>query len=465
MADMTILFAERGVSVTLVTTPLNALRIKPTIDRATVSGLPVRLVQLDLPLHDVGLPQGCESFELVPSRSLFWNFFAALSKLQKPVEQLLQELDTSPSCIISDKNLIWTADIATKFGIPSILFDGTSCFSLLCNHNIVASNIHESVSESEPFLVPGLGDRIEFTTAQLPGDLNSRSKDYKDFHKKVREAAEGAYGVVVNSFEEIESDYVEEYRKAKGVKVWCIGPVSLSNKTELEKAGRGNLNPVGETHECMKWLDSLPKNSAVYVCLGSLCRLTVVQLIELGLGLEASNRPFIWLIKGNKSQEIEKWILEDGFEEKMKGRGFLIHGWAPQLLIFSHPAVGGFLTHCGWNSTLERVSAGIPMITWPMFADQFYNEKLIVQVLKIGERVGVDVGIPIGDEEKFGVLVTRRQVKKAIDKVMADGKQGEERRGRAKMLAEIAKKAIEEGGSSYLNICLLIEDMKQLAYV
>ncbi|KAM4078451.1 hypothetical protein ACJW30_09G038200 [Castanea mollissima] len=384
----------------------------PTTDMARL----LTWFQLQLPLHEAGLPEGCENIDTVPSRGLFRNFFDAVSKLQKPPEQLLEEMEPSPSCIIADKNLAWTGDIATKFHIPRILFDGTSCFNLLCCHNILASKINAS--------------------------------------------EEGAYGVVVDSFVDLEPEYVKGYRKANGDKVWCIGPVSLSNKADLDKAQRGNKSSIDE-NQCLKWLDLWPQNSVVYACLGSLSRLTLLQLIELGLGLEACDQPFIWVIREDKNGEIEKWIIEDGFEERTKGTGGLLI-WAPQVLILSHPAIGGFLTHCGWNSMLEAVCAGVPMVTWPMFAAQFFNEKLVVQVLKIGERVGAEIAIPLGDEEKFGVLVKREEVWDALGKIMTEGKKTEDRRERARKLAEMAKIAIE-GGSSYLDIALLIEDIRKLS--
>jgi hypothetical protein len=165
----------------------------------------------------------------------------------------------------------------------------------------------------------------------------------------------------------------------------------------------------------MGWLNSKKPGSVIYACLGSLCRLIPAQLIELGLGLEASNQPFIWVIKtGERHLELEEWLVKERFEERIKGRGLLIKGWAPQVLILSHPAVGGFITHCGWNSTLESVCSGVPMITWPLFAEQFFNEKLVVEVLRIGIKVGVEIPVRWGDEEKVGVLVKKDGVEKAI---------------------------------------------------
>lgn len=157
---------------------------------------------------------------------------------------------------------------------------------------------------------------------------------------------------------------------------------------------------------------------------------------------------------------MEKWLLEEGFEERVKGRGILIKGWAPQVLILSHRAIGAFLTHCGWNSTLEGICAGVPLVTFPLFAEQFYNEKVVVQVVETGVSVGAETAVHLGEEDKSSrVQVKRGNVKDAIEKVMGEGEENEKIRERARIYADMARKAIEDGGSSHRSMSLLIEDI------
>lgn len=194
---------------------------------------------------------------------------------------------------------------------------------------------------------------------------------------------------------------------------------------------------------------------------GSLCNLIPNQLIELALGLEVSRRPFIWAIRtGENSEELRKWVSENGFENGIKGRGVLIWGWAPQVLILSHPSIGGFLTHCGANGIQEGVCSGVPLVTWPLFSDQFINEQLVVKVLKIGVSVGAKLPVNEGEEDKYGIQVKREDVKAAIDKLMEEeSEESKERKRRVKELAEKARRAVAEGGSSHLNLSLLIKDI------
>ncbi|KAK7284971.1 hypothetical protein RJT34_19725 [Clitoria ternatea] len=462
MVDMAKLFARRKVNVTIVTTPLNSIQFQATIDREIKSGSPIQIQIVEFPFAEAGIPKGCESIDTLPSMSLMSNFNKAVCMMQQPIEELLEKLSPIPCCIIADKHIIYVADIANKFNVPRIIFDGTNCFHLLCNHILRKERVHEDVSHhEEKFVVPGMPGRIELKRSQLPGIFNpGKDMELNVFREQVKESEAKAYGIVVNSFEELEGEYVEEYKRVTGHKVWCVGPVSLSNNDELDKALRIQRDSSHDESKYVKWLDSWPPRSVIYVCLGSLNRAIPKQLIELGLGLEATKRPFIWVLRGGYGrEEMEKWLLEDGFEERVKGRGILIKGWAPQVLILPHKAIGAFVTHCGWNSTLEGICAGVPLVTFPLFGEQFYNEKVVVQVMENGVSVGAESVVHLGEEDNSPVQVMKGNVKDAIEKVMGEGEEEEKFRERARKYRDMAWKAIEEGGSSYHNMSQLIEDI------
>ncbi|PIN14742.1 UDP-glucuronosyl and UDP-glucosyl transferase [Handroanthus impetiginosus] len=346
MIDMAKLLAKRGVHVTIIVTPLDATRFSSVINRAVESGLPIRLLQVRFPCEEAGLPPGCESADKLPTYDLLSNLYVAINLLQKPVEEILQKLNPYPSCIICDKHFSWTADTCNKFKIPRIIFDGMSCFTQVVMHNLYISKIHETSLPTKHFIVPGLPDEIKFTRLQLPGLLNPGSRDnVLDFREQVRKTESQSYGVVVNSFEELENKYVEEFRKLKGGKVWCIGPLSLCSDNNLDQAQRGNQASI-DSNDCLKWLNNMKPRSVVYACLGSLARLSQAQFVELSLGLEESGCPFILVVRGGENyEEIEKWIVENGIEERTKERALFIRGWAPQVLILSHCSMGSFLTH------------------------------------------------------------------------------------------------------------------------
>ncbi|XP_058740298.1 UDP-glycosyltransferase 73C6-like [Vicia villosa] len=466
MIDIAKLLAQHGAIVTVFTTPKNASHFSSVLSRVVSSGLQINLVTLNFPSKQVGLPDGCENFDMVTiSNDTMYSLFHAVSLLQKPAAELFDKLSPKPNCIISDFSIPWTSQIAETHRIPRISFHGFSCFCLHCVLKVHSSKSLESVNcDSEYFSVPDIPDKIQVTKEQMPLVAIEEQRQLKEFAEKISDAEMKSYGEIINSFEELEKEYVNGYKKERNDKVWCVGPVSLCNKDGLDKAERGNIASISE-YNCLKFLDLHKPKSVVYVCLGSLCNLVSSQLIELALGLEETKMPFIWVIRDgtNKTQELEKWISDEKFEERNQGRGLLIRGWAPQVMILSHPSIGGFLTHCGWNSTLEGISVGVPMVTWPLFGDQFFNEKLVTQVLKIGVSLGVKVVMQFGEEEKIGVVVKKESIKEAICRVMDEGDQdSKERRERVSELSEIAKKTVEKGGSSYINMTLLIQDIMEL---
>ncbi|KAG8645624.1 hypothetical protein MANES_10G077880v8, partial [Manihot esculenta] len=268
------------------------------------------------------------------------------------------------------------------------------------------------------------------------------------------QAEKRSYGVIVNSFYELESGYADYYKKILGRKAWHIGPVSLWNRNLEEHAHRERKASISK-QECLKWLDAKKPSSVIYACFGTVTKFSDSQLHEIAIGLEASKQNFIWVVrKDDIEEESEMKWLPDGYEKRMEGKGLIIRGWAPQVLILHHEAVGGFITHCGWNSLLEGVSAGLPMVTWPIFADQFFNEKLITDVLRIGVSVGAQKWIRL-----VGDYVNSEKIEKAVKEIIV-GEKAVELRIRAKEIGEMAKRAIEEGGSSYNDLGALIEELK-----
>lgn len=157
----------------------------------------------------------CESLDALPSLESARNFCVAIDMLQNPLERYLEKLYPRPSCIISDRFVHWTADTAKKYRIPWIIFDGMSCFIQLCTHNLHVSKVYERVSDTEPFVVPGMPDRIELMRVQLPSPFNPGMLDMSDYQERIREAELGAYGVMINSFEELEQQYVNEFKKVE----------------------------------------------------------------------------------------------------------------------------------------------------------------------------------------------------------------------------------------------------------
>ncbi|KAJ8632022.1 hypothetical protein MRB53_025358 [Persea americana] len=421
MIDVAKLFALRaGVHVSIVTTPLNAAQIQSTIDRTTrFSGHhPITIHLLQFPSIEAGLPIGVENFDSFTREQTGIAFTKALPLLHHPFEQLVEQ--HCPDCIISDMFFPWTVDVAAKFNVPRLVFHGTSFFAVCVGDSIERYKPHEGVAtETEPFLVPKLPHPIETTRSQLPDFLKTRTP-FTEMMERVQESINQSYGVVMNSFYELEPDYVKHYREeVRGsIKAWHIGPVSLCNKDQIDMAERGKKAFIDPT-QCTDWLGSREPGSVLYVCFGSLCQLSGAQLMEIAVALEASGRPFIWVVKNTDRME-EEWT-PDGFEERMKGKGLIIREWAPQ----------------------------------------FFNEKLVTRVLGIGVDLGAHVWAESKEKEKKHVMGSE-EIERAVAQLMGGGDEADERRRRARELGEMAKKAVEKGGSSCMDFDRLIEELKEV---
>ncbi|KAG6710588.1 hypothetical protein I3842_05G009000 [Carya illinoinensis] len=455
--DMVNLFAARGVKTSIITTTHNAHYFTKTIEKTQNSPTEISLKVIEFPAKQAGLPEGLENLDLVSNQEHHRKFFDALSLLQHPLENLIQEL--RPHALVADMFFPWATDLASEYGVPRLIFHGTSFFSMCAMGSIMRYNPHKTVSsDNEKFVLPGLPDEIQLTRTQLADHIRlGFENDFTRLLDSAQKAEKRSFGMLVNSFYELEPGYVDYYRKVMGRKAWHIGPVSLCNRKSEDKAQRGGKAASIDEHEyCLKWLGSKKPNSVVYVCFGTTSKFPASQLREIALGLEASGQQFIWVVRKNKNNEKEEkedWLPE-GYEKRMEGKGLIIRGWAPQVLILDHEAVGGFVTHCGWNSALEGISAGLPMVTWPIFAEQFFNEKLITDVLKIGVGVGAQQWVRL-----VGDYIKREAIEKAVKEIMV-GDRVEEMRSRARALGEMAKRAVEEGGSSYSEMGALLEELR-----
>ncbi|KAK4424217.1 Scopoletin glucosyltransferase [Sesamum alatum] len=446
--EMAKLFASRGVKTTFITSP----GLAEPIQKARDSGSDIGIIIIKFPPEGSGLPDHIVSVDQLTSDELVSGFVKALCLIQEPVEKVIQEL--RPTCLVADMFLTWTVDTAAKFGIPRLVFHGTGYLSLCALDKMKRHKPFKNVSsDSEPFVLPDLPHQLEFVRSQVADfDLMENGNDFSKLIQKTRESDWRSYGVVVNSFYELEPDYADHYRKVLGRKAWNIGPLFLCNDGDEAKAARGKKSLI-DGHECLVWLDSKKPNSVVYVCFGSMATFSPSQLHEIAGGLEASGQDFIWVVRKSKNKdENEEW-QPHGFVDRTKDRGLIIQGWAPQVMVLDHPAIGAFVTHCGWNSTLEGVCAGVPLVMWPLFAEQFFNEKLVTEVLRIGVPVGSKKWQPMGSEGVPGEALA-----KAVQLVMA-GQSALEMRSRAKYYKEMARKAVEEGGSSYNDLSALIEDL------
>ncbi|KAF0935106.1 hypothetical protein E2562_030393 [Oryza meyeriana var. granulata] len=461
MVDLARLLAARGARASLVTTPLNVARLRGVAQRAAGDKLPLELLELPFSPAEAGLPPDYQSAERLAENAQFTPFVKALRGLDAPFEAYVRALEPRPSCVISDWCNTWTAGVARSLGIPRLFFHGPSCFYSLCDLNAVVHGLHEQIAaadddDQETHVVPGMPVCVTVTKGTAPGFYNAPGCE--ELRDEAIEAMLTADGVVVNTFLDLEAQFVACYEAALGKPVWTVGPLCLHNRDDEAMASCGSAGAVDQ-RAITAWLDEQITGSVVYVSFGSILRKLPKNLFEVGHGLEDSGKPFLWVMKETEAarREVQEWL--DDLEARTAGRGLVVRGWAPQLTILSHRAVGGFVTHCGWNSLLEAIAHGVPVVTWPHFADQFVNEQLAVDVLGVGVPIGVKVPALFLNDESMPVA--RGDVVRAMSALMDGGEEAEERRRKAKEYGEKASRAMAKGGSSYESVTQLMARFMQ----
>lgn len=300
---------------------------------------------------------------------------------------------------------------------------------------------------------------------QIPGCIPIHGKDLLDpvqdrkneayrwllHHTKRYRMAEG---IVANSFKELEGGAIRALQEEEPGKppVYPVGPlIQMDSGSKVDGS------------ECLTWLDEQPRGSVLYISFGSGGTLSHEQLIELASGLELSEQKFLWVIRcpNDKIANATYFNVQDstnpldflpkGFLEKTKGVGLVVPNWAPQAQILSHSSTGGFLTHCGWNSTLESVVHGVPLIAWPLYAEQRMNAFMLSEDINVALRPKVN--------EENGI-VGRLAIAEVVKGLM-EGEEGKGVRSRMRELKDAAAKVLSEDGSSTKALAELATKLKK----
>ncbi|ESW12910.1 hypothetical protein PHAVU_008G151900 [Phaseolus vulgaris] len=419
------LLHRRSISVTVVTTPANHPFITDSL-----KGTAASVVTLSFPTI-TNIPVGVESTDKLPSMSLFYEFVTATSAMQPQFEQLLQTLPRV-NFMVTDGFLWWTLDSATAFGIPRFVYYGMNCYikavliEAMRNGILKGSQPDNELVELTRFPWIRVCKEDFDPTFRNP---HPSGVEYT-FTMNSISSSQRSHGMLVNSFYELESTFVDYVNADSSPKSWCIGPLCLVKWTPKVYSDEG-LKPRWVT-----WLDHKleEKCRVLYVAFGSQAEISSEQLEEIALGLEESEVSFLWVMRK------EEWGVPDGFEERVKGRGMVVREWVDQIEILMHGSVEGFVSHCGWNSVLESVCAGVPILAWPMMAEQYLNARMVEEEVKVGLRVETCDGSVRG-------YVKREGLKKAVMEMM-EGEKGRKAREKVRELAEMAKLATQEGGSS-----------------
>ncbi|KAK4267878.1 hypothetical protein QN277_024603 [Acacia crassicarpa] len=401
-------------------------------------------------IHSFFLPPISIS-ELPQQQSPAFQSKLAMTKSLPSLREILNSLmcsKTSPplAALVADTLAYEALDIAKELNISSFLFALWS--PALCSFHFQIPKLDETIlgeypDYPEPFVIPGF---VPLHGRDFPEFCQHRSSEaYKMVvHRDKR--LPSLDGIMLNSFIEMGEETAKVLANNKGSghpPVYLVGPIISQTGLMNEK----------DRPECMTWLDKQPPRSVLYVSFGSGGTLSQEQLNELALGLELSGHKFLWVLRApssvanasyhsaSSSNENPKEFLPKGFLEKTKDQGFIVPSWAPQIQILSHNSVGGFLSHCGWNSTLESVMHGVPLITWPLFAEQKLNAVILNDALKVAVRPKVN---------KKGI-VEREEIKEVV-KTLMESEEGKGIFKRITDLKEAAANAMKEDGSSTVTL-------------
>ncbi|XP_054781767.1 UDP-glycosyltransferase 74G1-like [Prosopis cineraria] len=350
----------------------------------------------------------------------------------------LNETGKPVDCIVYDSFLTWALEVSRKLGLLGVSFlTQNICVDSIYYH-VNMGKLKLPLVKDENISLPGL-------TCFEPWDMPSFLYEYEpgsavlDLVVGQFSNIEEADWILCNSFYELEIEVADCMRKI-WPKLRTVGPTIpykfLTNNTNNKKVEDEEDYgfAIFKSEECTKWLDNQPKQTVVFVSLGTMVSINEEQMEELAWGLTDSEVAFLWVVR-----ESEESKIPSNFPRRTQKS--LVVPWCHQLKVLSHEAIGCFVTHCGWNSTLEALSLGVPMVLMPLWSDQRTNAKIIKDVWKVGVRVQFD--------EKG--IVRRQALKKSIREIMKEEGRSEVKNNAIKW-KNLATKAVNNGGSSWNNI-------------
>ncbi|KAH7533292.1 hypothetical protein FEM48_Zijuj04G0115300 [Ziziphus jujuba var. spinosa] len=352
------------------------------------------------------------------------------------------------SCIINNPFIPWVSDVAESLGIPSAMLWIQSCASFSSYYHYFHGLV-PFPSESEPSMDVQLPCMPLLKNDEIPSFLHPSSL-FLSLKKAILgqfKNLEKPFFILIDTFEQLENEIIDSMSKL--CPIMSVGP--LFKNPSFTKL-RGDFTESDD--ECLDWLDSKPPSSVVYISFGSVVHLKQNQVDEIAHGILNSGVSFLWVMKPPRIMYpgYEVVVLPDGFLEKVGDAGKVVQ-WSPQEEVLAHPSVGCFMTHCGWNSSMEALASGVPVVAFPQWGDQVTNAKFLVEEFKIGVR------ICRGEAEKR--LISRVEVERCLMEAMV-GCKAEEMKRKALKWKVAAEKAVEEGGSSYRNIQVFVDHLRKI---
>ncbi|CAI0542172.1 unnamed protein product [Linum tenue] len=346
-------------------------------------------------------------------------------------------------------------DLAEEFGAPSYIYFTSGAAFLRFQLHVQESHDEEGFDITEfkdaELACPGLTRPVP--SKVIPSgflnkewvDLDSSTTITRNFRK--------TKGILVNTVRELESYALESLSGGMNIpKVYPVGPI-LNPESSSESSG-------SEEDEVMRWLDQQPESSVAFLCFGSMGGFCAEQVKEIACALEGSGHRFLWSLRRLEGGPAltptttdygdVREVLPEGFADRTTEVGRVI-GWAPQAVVLAHRSVGGFVSHCGWNSTLESMWFGVPMATWPMYAEQQFNAFLLVKELEIAAEIKMDY------RTESGEIVSAEEIERGIRSLM---EQNNPMKEKMKEFCDKVRGALMDGASSSSSIAEFIEDIK-----